>query len=205
MNFDDLIVEKGARIDLETEKAVSKMTVGLGWDTLGGKDVDLDASLLMLKGGKLTDSKDVIYFGRTDSQCGGIHHTGDNLTGAGDGDDEQIQIDFSKIPADYNKLVVLINSFNAKRTGINFGLLENAEARVFEGIAKHDATNEELGEKVKARILLGFDHSESTAVVIGVFEKHPSSGHWTFVNKTSEFGTIADGLGEIKPIAESYQ
>ena len=113
---------KGQRIDLTKNNAgLKNLLVGLGWDPvevkhgLFGKkktaDIDLDASVLMLKNDKLQNKDDLIYFGNLKSKCGGVIHTGDNLTGEGDGDDEQILIDLSKINKDVNKLVFVINIY----------------------------------------------------------------------------------------------
>ena len=116
---------KGQKIDLTKHNSgLSKILVGLGWDAatkkkggllsslFGGgqsQNIDIDASVFMLTDDKLKYKSDLIYFGNLKSKDGGVIHTGDNLTGDGDGDDEQIIVDLSKIPASINKLVFVTN------------------------------------------------------------------------------------------------
>ena len=129
-------LQKGQKISLEKEAGVklTKVIMGLGWDAvkskgffgIGGKaqDIDLDASCIMFdEGGSQTD---VIWFGQLKSKDGSIVHTGDNRTGAGDGDDEQIVVDLTKVPPTVKTLVFTVNSF----TGQNFSQVENATCRI---------------------------------------------------------------------------
>lgn len=124
-------LQKGQRIDLtKGNPGLSKILVGLGWDPvqssgsggfLGGlfgggsssANVDCDASVIMLgENDKLKNNKDVIYFGNLRSNDGSVQHSGDNLTGDGDGDDEQISIDLSRVPAHIQKLVFVVNIYD---------------------------------------------------------------------------------------------
>ena len=111
---------KGQKVSLSKEKAgLDRIVIGLGWDAkpAGEKkgflssifsstpNIDCDASVLMLKDDKITSAQDIVYFGNLKHPSGSVQHLGDNLTGDGDGDDEQIIINLSSVPADYNKLV----------------------------------------------------------------------------------------------------
>jgi tellurium resistance protein TerZ len=141
-------LQKGQKISLSKEAGggtLTKIVMGLGWDAkktkgffgLGAKDqeIDLDASCVLFNEAKLP--LDAIYFGQLASKDGSIKHTGDNRTGAGDGDDEQIMVDLSKVPAEVKSIVFLVNSF----TGQNFSQIENAYCRVVNG-----ANNQELAK-----------------------------------------------------------
>jgi tellurium resistance protein TerZ len=129
-------LQKGQKISLDKEAggALSRIVMGLGWDAIkkGGlfgfgartESVDLDASCLMFdEGGR---SVDVVWFRQLKSQDGSIVHTGDNRTGAGDGDDEQIVVDLSRVPGQVKSLVFTVNSF----TGQNFSQVQNAYCRI---------------------------------------------------------------------------
>jgi tellurium resistance protein TerZ len=127
---------KGQKISLDKEAgtSLSKITMGLGWDAVkskgffgfGGKSetIDLDASCVMFDEGNR--STDVVWFRQLKSRDGSIVHTGDNRTGAGDGDDEQINVDLNAVPANVKSLVFTVNSF----TGQNFSQVENAYCRI---------------------------------------------------------------------------
>ena len=101
-----LVLTKGQRISLEKDgKKLEKVTIGLGWE----QGCDLDALLVMRdSNGNMRNDKDVVYFGNLQSGCGSVKHSGDNLTGEGDGDDEQISVDLTKVPEDIKTLTVAI-------------------------------------------------------------------------------------------------
>ncbi|MBY8913437.1 TerD family protein [Bacillus sp. YC2] len=161
-------LEKGQRIDLTKGKAgLSKLLVGLGWDPVssgggffgklfggGGADIDCDASVLMLENDKMTDSKNVIYFGSLKSRCGGVVHTGDNLTGDGDGDDEQILVDLAKVPAHINKLVFVVNIYDCVRRKQDFGMIQNAFIRVVDQANRKELVTYNLRDNYSGRTSL---------------------------------------------------
>lgn len=131
-------LEKGQRISLEKEAGgrLSQVRMGLGWDVAkagglrgllgGGGSVDLDASCVMFdEAGRAIDT---IYYGQLYSKDGSIVHTGDNLTGAGEGDDEQIIVDLDRVPESVRALVFVVNSF----TGQTFDKVENAFCRILD-------------------------------------------------------------------------
>jgi tellurium resistance protein TerZ len=131
-------LQKGQKISLEKEAggALSRVTMGLGWDVaksggffgFGAKSqpIDLDASVVMFD--EANRPVDVVWFRQLKSRDGSITHTGDNRTGAGDGDDEQIIVDLRTVPADVKSLVFTVNSF----TGQNFSTVQNAFCRIFD-------------------------------------------------------------------------
>ena len=126
-------LQKGQKIDLtKTNPGLKNVTVGLGWDAqkakgfglFGGGTIDCDASVLLLKeGDKLSET---VYFGKLKSKNGSVRHSGDNLTGEGDGDDEQVFVDLQSVPADIQKLVFLVNIYQAKQRNQDFGKIKNA-------------------------------------------------------------------------------
>lgn len=139
---------KGQKISLAKEAGgeLTRVVMGLGWDPikkkgvfgLGGQiDVDLDASCLLFDEGR--NLVDAVWFRQLTSKDGSIRHTGDNLTGAGEGDDEQIIVDLPRVPANVKTLMFVVNSF----TGQNFSQIENASCRLVDQtsgreIAKYD-------------------------------------------------------------------
>ncbi len=117
-------LQKGQKVSLSKDNAgLSKVIIGLGWDevkqsrgffsAIKAQPVDCDASALVLQDGKLKDKKDIIYFGNLKHKSGMIQHMGDNLTGAGAGDDEQIVVDLAHIPAQYDRIVIVVNIINS--------------------------------------------------------------------------------------------
>jgi tellurium resistance protein TerZ len=143
-------LSKGQRISLEKEAGgkLTKVVMGLGWDAVktkgffgfGGKqqEIDLDASCLLFDENKRL--VDTVWFRQLRSQDGSIQHTGDNRTGAGDGDDEQIIVDLSRVPANVKSLIFVVNSF----TGQNFSQIENAFCRIVNGANNQEIARFEL-------------------------------------------------------------
>lgn len=130
-------LQKGQKVSLTKEAPQAhRILVGLGWDAKknglfeGGSDFDLDASCFALRGGRLTSKKDICYFGNRDVMKKAIHHHGDNLTGAGDGDDEQITVDLDKLDSDVDKIVFVVNIYMAKMRRQSFGDVKNAFIRL---------------------------------------------------------------------------
>jgi len=171
-------LQKGQKVSLTKENAgLSKVIVGLGWDEVQQKrgffapkpqPIDCDASAFLLKNGKLTDPKDVVFFNNLRHESGTVQHMGDNLTGAGEGDDEQIQIDLAKIPANVSKIAFTVTIYDADVRRQNFGQVSNAFIRIVD-----ESTGTEL-----IRYDLGEDFSIETAVVVG--ELYRNNGEWKF-------------------------
>lgn len=190
-------LQKGQKISLTkdengNDRGLDKVIVGLGWDAakkgLFGKTIDCDASVLMLENGKLTNfKKDVVYYGNTKHSSKSVKHSGDNLTGDGDGDDEQIIIKLNQVPDEYDKLVIVVNIYQAHSKKQDFGLIKNAYMHIFDA-----DTNEEL-----VRYNLTDDYAGKTAVVVG--EIYRKNGEWK-VNAIGQ-GTTDDS---IRDLAERY-
>ncbi len=187
-------LQKGQKVSLSKEHAgLSKMMVGLGWDEAqkakGGffapkpKPIDCDASALLLKNGKLCDKSDIVYFGNLGHKTGAIQHMGDNLTGAGEGDDEQILVDLSKIPAEYDRIVIVVNIYQAVQRKQHFGMIQNAFIRLID-----ERNNGEM-----CRYNLSEDYSGMTAMIFGEIYRH--NGEWKF--SAVGQGTTDPGLGEL--------
>ena len=166
---------KGQRVSLD--KNMNMALIGLGWDTNrydGGKDFDLDASAFLLNAdGKVRKDEDFIFYGNLKSSDGSVTHTGDNLTGEGDGDDEVLIIDFSKVPADIQKIAITVTICDAQVRGQNFGQVSNAYVRV----ARMANENDMVGTEV-LKFDLAEEFSVETALV--VCEIYKNNGEWKF-------------------------
>lgn len=184
-------LKKGQKVDLtKTNPGLKEVLVGLGWDTNrydGGKDFDLDASVFLLgANGKVASDDDFVFYGNLKHKSGGVEHLGDNLTGAGEGDDEQIKIFLDKVPADVQKIDFTVTIYEADERKQSFGQVENAFIHVM------DATN----GKELIRYDLGEDFSIETAVVVGELYRH--GGEW-------KFNAIGSGFeGGLKALGQNF-
>lgn len=166
-------LSKGQKISLSKEvPGLSRIMVGLGWDTNrydGNADFDLDASAFLVgANGKCTCSSDFVFYNNLEHPSGAVKHMGDNRTGDGEGDDEQIFVDLSKIPANIEKIAVTVTIFDAEKRRQNFGQVSNAYCRM---------VNDDTGEEI-IRYDLGEDFSIETAMVVGELYRH--NGEWKF-------------------------
>ena len=164
---------KGQKVSLtKGNPGLKKIMVGLGWDVNQfdtGADFDLDASVFLAgANGKCPTEKEFIFYGNLEHASGAVKHMGDNLTGEGDGDDEQIEVDLSLVPANIEKIAFTVTIYDAENRHQNFGQVSNAYCRIVD-----ENTNEEL-----IRFDLGEDFSIETAVVVGELYKH--NGEWKF-------------------------
>lgn len=152
--------------------SLQKFVVGMGWDTNqtdSGMDFDLDASAFMLNAvGKILSEGHFVFYNNLKSPEGCVEHTGDNQTGAGDGDDESIRVDLSKLPASCEKITFVVTIHDADSRRQNFGQVRNAFVRVYD-----PSTNEEI-----LKYDLGEDFSIETAVEFG--EIYRKDGAWKF-------------------------
>ncbi|MCD3351834.1 TerD family protein [Clostridium botulinum D/C] len=178
-------LKKGQRISLTKEDAtLSRIIVGLGWDPVkqgSGKgifgslfgssapDIDCDASVIMLnKDNKIQSKEDLIYFGNLSHISGSVQHMGDNLTGDGDGDDEQILLELSKIPSNIEKLIFVVNIYNCVKRNQHFGMIKNAFIRIM-----NLQNNKEM-----LRFNLTDDYSNKTGIYVAEIYRHESE--WKF-------------------------
>ena len=164
---------KGQKVSLtKGNPGLKNVVVGLGWDVNQfdtGGDFDLDAAAFLLtESGKVADSNDFVFYGNLAHPSGSVQHMGDNLTGAGDGDDEQIKIDLSKVPANITKIAFTVTIYESEARRQNFGQVNNAFIRIY---------NEENGEEM-LRYDLGEDFSIETAAVFG--ELYKNGAEWKF-------------------------
>jgi tellurium resistance protein TerD len=166
-------LQKGQKVDLTKGNAnLKKIFVGLGWDTNkydGGYDFDLDASAFLCgPSGKVQADSDFVFYGNLKHVSGSVEHTGDNLTGAGDGDDEVINVDLSKIPANIAKVAFTVTIHEAQSRGQNFGMVSNAYIRVVNSDSNQELIHYDLGE----------DYSVETAIVVA--EIYRNGAEWKF-------------------------
>jgi tellurium resistance protein TerD len=164
---------KGQKVSLtKNNPGLKKLVVGLGWDVNSfdtGGDFDLDAAAFLLTdNGKVSRQEDFVFFGNLKDPSGSVEHLGDNLTGAGDGDDEQIKINLATVPANISRVVFTVTIYDAETRRQNFGQVNNAFIRIY---------NEESGEEM-LRYDLGEDFSIETAAVFG--ELYKNNGEWKF-------------------------
>ncbi len=172
-------LQKGQKVNLSKDNAgLSKVVIGLGWDEVqqakGGlfakkpKPIDCDASALLLINGKLTNKGDIVYFGNLRHKSGAIQHMGDNLTGAGEGDDEQIIVDLSNVPAEYDRIVLVVNIYQAVQRNQHFGMVQNAFIRLVDARTNNEMCKYNLTE----------NYSGLTALIFGEVYRH--NGEWKF-------------------------
>ncbi|MET3696023.1 stress response protein SCP2 [Bacillus oleivorans] len=194
-------LQKGQRVDLTKGNAgLTKIMVGLGWDPVQSKsgggllgslfgggssnNVDCDASVFMLnENEKITSNQNIIYFGNLRSSDGSVAHSGDNLTGDGAGDDEQIMIDLQKIPANIHKLVFVVNIYDSVKRKQHFGMIRNAFIRVV-----NSSNNQEM-----IHYNLTDDYNGQTSLIVGEIYRHGQD--WKFAAVGT--GTQDPGLREL--------
>jgi tellurium resistance protein TerD len=183
-------LSKGGNVSLSKEApGLSNIVIGLGWDTRStdGSDFDLDASMFVLKeDNKVRSDSDFIFYNNKTGADGAVEHLGDNLTGEGEGDDEQIKVNLNAVPQDVANLAVGVTIHEADTRRQNFGMVSNAFIRVING-----ADNSEI-----ARYDLSEDASTETAMVFG--EVYRRGGEW-------KFKAVGQGFqGGLGPLARNY-
>jgi len=184
-------LKKGQKVDLtKGNPGLKKITVGLGWDTNrydGGYEFDLDASAFLLgASGKVTGDTDFVFYSNPSDPSGAVNYGGDNRTGEGEGDDEQIMVDLSLVPASIEKIDFTVTIYEADVRRQNFGQVSNAYVRIVD-----DATGTEL-----IRYDLEEDFSIETAIVVGEIYRH--GGEW-------KFNAIGSGFqGGLEALCRNY-
>ncbi|MCI6552472.1 MAG: TerD family protein [Lachnospiraceae bacterium] len=187
-------LQKGQKVSLSKDNAgLSKVVIGLGWDEVPRKKgglfapkpqaVDCDASAILLQNGRLVDKEDLVYFGNLRHRSGTVQHMGDNLTGAGEGDDEQIIVDLASVPAQYDRIVIVVNIYAAVKRKQHFGMIQNAFIRLVDSRNNNEMCRYNLTE----------DYSGMTAMIFGEVYRH--NGEWKF-NAMGQ-GTADPGLAEL--------
>ncbi len=181
---------KGGNISLsKTDPSLDAIMVGLGWDarSTDGQPFDLDASAFLLgANGKVRSDNDFCFYNALRVADGAVEHQGDNLTGDGDGDDEQIKITLSKLPADIEKVAIVVTIHDAEQRRQSFGQVTNAFIRLVNDKSQNEVTRFDLSE----------DASTETAMILGEVYRH--GAEWKFRAIGQGF---AGGLG---PLARNY-
>lgn len=185
---------KGQKISLTKESSgLKNVMVGLGWDEAKIQPVkfslfsrkpkqhsiDCDASAILLdENGKCANNSDVIYFGNLTHKSGTVKHLGDNLTGEGDGDDEQILVDLANLPSKYSKVVFVVTIYKADARNQNFGMIQNAYIRIVD-------TSNGNKELCKFNLSNDINYNDKTSMLFGELYRH--NGEW-------KFNAIGEGL-----------
>ena len=184
-------LSKGQKVDLtKGNPGLKSIMVGLGWDVNAfdsGFDFDLDASVFMVgANGKCPTEKEFIFYGNLKHYSEAVEHMGDNLTGGGDGDDEQIMVDLSKVPANIERIAFTVTIYDAEARRQNFGQVSNAFIRVVDNSNGSEIIRYDLGE----------DFSTETAIIAVEFYRH--NGSW-------KMSAVAQGYaGGLAALARSY-
>lgn len=176
-------LKKGQKVELKKQNGgeLQRVVVALGWDEaqgngsgflsslLGGKkqDIDCDASAFVCVNGRIVNKNDIVYFGNLTHKTKAVQHAGDNLTGAGDGDDEQIFVELNKLPQEYDKIIFVVNIYQARERKQHFGMIRNAYIRICD----------ERGIEL-CRYNLSENYDNMTAMVFGEMYRH--NGVWKF-------------------------
>lgn len=183
-------LQKGGNVNLSKEApSLKKLIIGLGWDprATDGATFDLDGSAFMLKSdGKARNDKDFIFYNNLKSTDGSVTHMGDNTDGSGEGDDEKITIDLSKVSTDIEKITITVTIHDAEARKQNFGMVNKAYIRCLNAD----------GDKELARFDLSEDSSTETAMVFG--EIYRAGADW-------KFKAVGQGfVGGLAPLARSF-
>ena len=190
-------LQKGQKVSLKKSdgKELTHVMVGLGWDAAeqkGGffsrlfgnsESIDCDASVFVCQGGKLVDKDDIVYFGNLEHRSKAIKHMGDNLTGEGEGDDEQIFVDLENMPARYDKLIFVVNIYHAVDRKQHFGMINNAYIRIIDPDSREELCRFNLTE----------DYTDMLSMIAG--EVYRRGDEWKF-NAVGN-GTKDTGLSEL--------
>ena len=201
-------LKKGEKISLKKNDGtgLKKVMVGLGWDeaqpaasgwraifAAKPADIDCDASVILCgENGKLYGSnikQACVYYGNLQHPSGAVTHQGDNLTGGGDGDDEEIMVDLSMLPADVYKLVFVVNIYDADVRKQHFGMIRNAFIRIVDMSSRNEICRFNLTE----------DYSGKTGMVVG--EIYKKDGEWKF----NAVGQGVVGASRVSKLLEMYQ
>jgi len=181
---------KGGNISLSKEEpGLTKILIGLGWDTRStdGADFDLDASAFLLgENGRVRSDADFIFYNQLRSADGSVEHTGDNRTGEGDGDDEALKVDLTRLPADIQRIAIAATIHDAEARRQNFGMVQNAFIRIVDDTSQREITRYDLAE----------DYSVETALIFGEVYRHGTD--W-------KFRAVGQGYkGGLGPLARDY-
>lgn len=194
-------LQKGEKIDLTKGNAgLSELIIGLGWDPVeqsgggflsslfGSKkaEFDCDASVLLLDAdGKFTNKENLVFFNNLQSPCGSVTHLGDNRTGGGEGDDEQIIIQLDQVPSEIHKIIFVVNIYDCQKRNQDFGMIKNAFIRVVNKANLQEITRYNLTE----------NYAGKTALIVG--EVYRRQGEWKFgaIGESTQDATLNSLIG----------
>lgn len=186
-------LQKGQKVELRKNNGgtLRRVMVGLGWDEVQQKrgffapkpqDIDCDASAILCVNGHLTDVGDLVFYNNLTHRTGAVRHMGDNLTGAGAGDDEQIMVDLTALPERYDKIVFVVTIYQAHERRQHFGMIRNCFIRICDA-----ETNQEL-----CKYDLSENYNNMTGMIFG--ELYRYNGTWKFnaIGQPTTDGSISD-------------
>lgn len=191
-------LSKGQKIDLTKGKpGLKHIMAGLGWDEAkhgfsfaklfggGGSEFDCDASAILINGktGKANGKNDLVYFGNLTHKSEAVKHMGDNLTGGGDGDDEQIFVDLTLLPSEYSRIIFVVNIFEAAARNQEFGMINNAFIRLVDSDTGNELCRYNLTENYKGR----------TSLIVGELYRQGSEWQFSAIGE----GTNDDGVSQL--------
>ena len=187
-------LQKGQKVELRKNNGGSlrRVMVGLGWDEVKQKrgffaprpqDIDCDASAVLCVNGHLVNPADFVFYNNLQHRSGAVRHMGDNLTGAGEGDDEQIMVDLTALPPEYDKIVFVVTIYQARERQQHFGLIENCFIRICDAESGQELCKYNLSE----------NYNGMTAMIFG--ELYRYGGAWKF-NAIGQ-PTMDNSVGEI--------
>lgn len=184
-------LQKGQKVDLtKGNSGLKKVIVGLGWDAAKKtgffsrtQTIDCDAIAILLRSGKLTTKNDVVFYNHLRHENGCVIHHGDNLTGDGDGDDEQISVFLQDMPSVYDRVVIAVTIYQARTKNQHFGMIKNAYIRIM---------NADNGQEL-CRYNLSDNYSGKTAMIFGEIYRHNNEWKFSAVGE----GTLDDGVSQL--------
>lgn len=186
-------LRKGQKVELRKSNGgeLRRVMVGLGWDEIQQshsffasepQDIDCDASAFLCANGHLMGEEDIVYFGNLTHHSGCVHHMGDNLTGAGEGDDEQIMVDLASLPSQYDKIIVVVNIYQATERRQHFGMIKNAFIRICDA-----ETNQEI-----LKYNLSENYNSMTAMIFGELYRYNSSWKFNAIGQATQDNSVSD-------------
>ena len=184
---------KGQKVELRKNNGgtLRRVMVGLGWDEVQQKrgffapkplDIDCDASAILCVNGRLSNTRDLVFYNNLTHGSGAVRHMGDNLTGAGEGDDEQIMVDLMSLPSQYDKIVFVVTIYQAHQRNQHFGMIRNCFIRICDAETGQELCKYDLNE----------NYTGMTGMVFG--ELYRYNGAWKFnaIGQPTQDGSISD-------------
>lgn len=186
-------LQKGQKVELRKNNGgtLRRVMVGLGWDEVQQKrgffapkpqDIDCDASAILCVNGRLSYVEDLVFYNNLRHRSGAVRHMGDNLTGAGDGDDEQIMVDLTALPNEYDKIVFVVTIYQARERRQHFGLIQNCFIRICDA---------ETGQEL-CKYNLSENYNNMTAMIFGELYRYNGSWKFNAIGQPTTDNSISD-------------